>query len=66
MQASQTKAAQESPYMTPGEAAGYCRVDQTTLWRARRAGTLKASGPGSAVRYHVEDLNAWMRGRSRA
>jgi excisionase family DNA binding protein len=54
-----------SPYLTYDEAANYCRVERTTLYRAKRAGRLRASGPGSAVRFHRDDLDAWMRSRNR-
>ena len=57
--------ATESPYMTYEEAANYCRCERTTLYRAVKAGRLRASGPGTAVRFHIDDLNEWMRGRNR-
>jgi excisionase family DNA binding protein len=53
------------PYLTYEEAARYCNVERTTIYRAMKAGALKASGPGSAVRFHRDDLDAWMRGRNR-
>lgn len=52
-----------SPYLTYSEASRYCRCDRTTIYRAVKAGRLRASGPGSAVRFHRDDLDAWMRGR---
>lgn len=55
----------ESPYMSYDQAAAYCNVDKTTIWRAVKAGHLNASGPGRAVRFHVEDLDTWMRSRAR-
>lgn len=55
----------ESPYLTYEQAATYCNVERTTLYRAVRRGLLKASGPGMAVRFHRDDLDAWMRGRTR-
>jgi excisionase family DNA binding protein len=55
----------ESPYLTYNEAARYCRCDRTTLWRAVRSGSLKASGPGRAVRFHRDELMRWMKSRSR-
>ncbi|MGH3087468.1 MAG: helix-turn-helix domain-containing protein, partial [Rubrobacteraceae bacterium] len=61
MEATGTK----SPYLTYEEAARFCRVNRTTLWRAARAGKLRESGPGMAVRFHRDDLDAWMRGRNR-
>lgn len=51
-----------SPYLDYGEAAAYCRVHRTTLWRAVKSGALKASGNGRAVRFHRDDLDKWMRG----
>ncbi len=57
--------ATESPYLTYKEAACYCRCERTTIFRAVRRGSLKASGPGTAVRFHLDDLDDWMRGRTR-
>lgn len=54
-----------SPYLDYGQAAGYCNVDKTTLWRATKSGALEASGPGRAVRFHRDDLDRWMRSRNR-
>ena len=65
MSATQGKTQIDSPYMTPSDAAVYCRVDKTTIWRARKSGVLKACGPGSAIRYHRDDLDSWMRSRNR-
>jgi excisionase family DNA binding protein len=55
--------AESSPFYTYLQAAAFCNVERTTLYRAMKAGRLKASGPGSAVRFHVDDLNRWMRSR---
>jgi excisionase family DNA binding protein len=57
--------ASESPYMTYEEAARYCNVERTTLYRAVKANSLKASGPGMAVRFHRDELNRWMDSRNR-
>jgi len=57
--------AEISPFYTYSQAAAYCNVERTTIYRAMKAGRLKASGPGSAVRFHVDDLNLWMRSRDR-
>jgi excisionase family DNA binding protein len=59
------EAVQESPYFDYTRASRYCSVDKTTLWRAVRSGALRASGPGRAVRFHRNDLDAWMHSRSR-
>jgi len=56
---------ERSPYLTYDEAARYCRCDRTTLWRAVRAGTLRASGPGRLVRFHRANLDTWMNSRNR-
>jgi excisionase family DNA binding protein len=55
----------ESPYLTYEEAAAYCRCDKTTLWRAVKAGDLRASGPGRAVRFRIDELTHWMDSRNR-
>lgn len=57
--------ATESPYMTYEEAASYCRVNRTTLWRAARRGQLRESGPGMAVRFRRAELDRWMDSRNR-
>lgn len=54
-----------SPYLNYEQAAAYTNVDKTTLWRAVKSGALRASGPGRAVRFHRDDLDEWMRSRSR-
>lgn len=56
--------ATESPYLDYTQAAAYCNVDRTTLWRAVRAGDLRASGPGRAVRFHRDELDRWMDSRN--
>ena len=55
--------ATESPYLDYGQAAAYCNVDRTTIWRAVKAGHLRASGPGRAVRFHRDELDKWMNSR---
>jgi excisionase family DNA binding protein len=56
----------ESPYYGYKQAAAYCNVDRTTIWRAVKAGRLTASGPGRAIRFHREELDRWMtQGRTR-
>jgi excisionase family DNA binding protein len=54
-----------TPYLTYEAAARYCNVERTTIYRALKAGHLRASGPGSAVRFHRDDLDTWMRSRNR-
>jgi excisionase family DNA binding protein len=60
-----TTEAERSPYFDYEEASAYCNLHRTTIWRAMRAGALRSSGPGSAVRFHKDDLDAWMRSRDR-
>ncbi len=55
----------DSPYLTYEDAAQYCNVNRTTLWRAVRAGKLRESGPGMAVRFHRDELDRWMDSRNR-
>ncbi len=55
----------ESPYLDYGQAAAYCNVDRTTIWRAVKSDALRQSGPGKAVRFHREELDRWMDSRNR-
>lgn len=60
-----TEQAIEAParaWLTYSEAADYCGVERTTLWRAVKRGELRAGGVGRAVRFHVDDLYEFMRG----
>lgn len=57
--------ATESPYLTYAEATAYCNVERTTIYRAAKAGLLRASGPGTAVRFHRDELDRWMDSRNR-
>jgi excisionase family DNA binding protein len=52
-------------WMSYEQAADYCGVDRVTIWRSVRAGRLPAGGVGRAVRFHRDDLDAWMRGNDR-
>ena len=54
-----------SPYLTYEEAARYCRCERTTIYRAVKAGRLRASGPGTAIRFHKAALDQWMDYRNR-
>jgi excisionase family DNA binding protein len=55
----------EHRYLTYDEAAEYCRLNRTTLWRAVKAGGLKLYGPGTAVRFRREELDLFMDARNR-
>ena len=57
--------AERSPYFSYERAAAYCNVERTTIYRAMKAGRLKASGPGTAVRFHRDELDRWMDSRNR-
>lgn len=48
-------------WMSYPDAADYCGVDRVTLWRAVKRGDLRAGGVGRAVRFHKDDLDAFMR-----
>lgn len=53
----------ERPYLTYEEAEQYTGLNRVTLWRGVRAGRLRASGPGTAVRFHRDELDRWMSSR---
>lgn len=55
----------ESPYLDYTQATAYCNVERTTIWRAMKAGRLRASGPGKAVRFRRDELDRWMDSRNR-
>ena len=55
----------DSPYLTYEQAAVYCNVERTTIYRAVKSGRLKAFGPGTAVRFHRDELDWWMGSRNR-
>jgi hypothetical protein len=61
MEATTTK----SPYLDYARAEEYTTLHRITLWRAVKAGRLKASGYGQAVRFHVKDLDDFMASRNR-
>jgi hypothetical protein len=55
----------KSPYLDYARAEEYTTLNRVTLWRAVKAGKLKASGYGRAVRFHVRDLDEFMASRNR-
>ncbi len=57
--------AAKSPYLTYAESSDYCNIERTTIYRALKAGRLRASGPGTAVRFHRDELDRWMDSRNR-
>jgi excisionase family DNA binding protein len=50
----------ERAYLRYSEAETYTGLHRVTLWRAVRDGRLKASGYRTAVRFRIEDLDAFM------
>ena len=64
-----TEQATEAParvWMDYTEAAEYCGLHSTTLWRAVKRRELRAGGVGRAVRFHRDDLDEFMRSGSNA
>jgi hypothetical protein len=59
----QQKNSSDRVWLRPLEAAEYTALDRTTLWRAARRGELRVGGIERAPRYHVNDLEAFMRRR---
>jgi hypothetical protein len=55
----------KSPYLDYARAEEYTTMNRVTLWRAVKAGRLKTSGYGRAVRFHVRDLDGFMASRNR-
>ncbi len=52
----------EREYLRYAEAEQYTGLHRVTLWRAVKAGRLKASGFGAAVRFRLRDLDEFMAG----
>lgn len=48
-------------WMTYEQAAEYCGVERTTLWRATKRGELRVGGVGRAPRFERTELDRWMR-----
>jgi excisionase family DNA binding protein len=53
-----------NPYLTPKQAAEYCKISRVTLWRAAKSGLIKRYGPGTAVRYRKVELDYLMDARN--
>jgi excisionase family DNA binding protein len=56
----------ETPWLSYREAEAYIIVERTTIWRAVRAGKLRPGRAGRAVRFHRDDLDAWLRSEAPA
>jgi excisionase family DNA binding protein len=55
----------ETQYWDYERSADYCNVNRCTIWRAVKAGRLRAYGPGRAVRFRRDELDRWMDSRNR-
>ena len=55
----------EKVWMSEKEAKEYTGFSQFTLYNARMDGELKASKCNRSVRYHRDDLDAWMRSKQK-
>ena len=54
----------ERAYYSYSEAEQYTGLNRVTLWRAVRAGLLRPSGHGRAVRFHCGELDRFMQDRA--
>jgi len=50
----------EASYVDYAGAKRYTNLSRVTLWKALKRGDLKASKVGSAVRFRLADLDAFM------
>lgn len=55
----------EKVWMSEKEAREYTGFSQFTLYNARMKGELKASKCNRSVRYHRDDLDAWIRSKQK-
>ncbi len=53
----------ERTYLSYEEAEIFTGLHRVTIWRAVRAGELKASGSGRGVRFSRDELRRWMESR---
>lgn len=60
MHSSQTNG-QEQVWFNYSRAEEHTGLDRTTLWRAVRRGDLRVSGVKRAPRFHVNDVDEFMR-----
>ena len=58
--------ATDSPWFRVEAAAAYLRLAPGTIRNMTWAGTLPACKRGRIVRYHKDDLDAWLRGEDRS
>lgn len=55
----------EPAYLNYEQAETFTGLHKVTIWRAVRAGELKASGSGRGVRFSRDELTRWMDSRGR-
>ena len=53
----------ERVWLNGQEATARTGLSETTLWRARRRGELRASGSGRGIRFHRDELDRFMEAR---
>lgn len=51
----------ESPWLTPKEAAGYCKISLSLFNQLRRKLPIKFGGTLRRPRFHKDELDYWMR-----
>jgi len=56
-------AAVEREYVGYGEAEIITGLNRVTIWRAMKAGELRASGNGRGIRFSTVELRRWMASR---
>jgi hypothetical protein len=56
--------ATERRYLTYAESEVYTGLHRVTLWRAVKSGALRVSGPPTAPRFDVRELDRWMNERN--
>lgn len=59
----QATATVEREYLSYGEAEQFTGLHRTTIWRALRAGELRASGNGRGIKFSRDELRRWMASR---
>ena len=53
----------EREYVGYGDAEKITGLNRVTIWRAVKAGELKASGSGRGIRFSTAELRRWMESR---
>jgi hypothetical protein len=50
----------ESPWLTPKEAADYCKISLSLFNEVRREIPIKVGGTRRRPRFHTDELDVWM------